>query len=109
LRHTRQQQYQRHIGLSGAEQTHICQSQGQRPEQRAHAIHIPVLEANGTVVQCDEQKPWDVTSDGIVNIFNQVAVASQFGQSGENLDGDVSGDGIVNIFGLILVAAHFGE
>jgi len=50
-----------------------------------------------------------VTSDGFVNIFDLVAVASQFGQSGENLDGDVNGDGTVNIFDLILVAAHFGE
>ena len=75
----------------------------------AYTIHIPALEANGTDVRYDEEKPWDVTNDGVVSIFDLVAVASQFGQSGENLDGDVNGDGTVNIFDLILVAAHFGE
>ena len=82
---------------------------GNELNSAAYAIHIPSLENNGTVVEYDEEKPWDVTSDGVVSIFDLVAVASQFGQSGENLDGDVNGDGTVNIFDLILVAAHFGE
>ena len=82
---------------------------GNELNSAAYAIHIPALESNGTVVQYDEQKPWDVTSDGVVSIFDLVAVAHEFGQSGDNLDGDVNGDGVVNIFDLILVAAHFGE
>ncbi len=53
--------------------------------------------------------PWDVNSDGIVNIQDLVLVASEFGQSGESLKGDVNGDGIVNIQDLVLVASHFGE
>ena len=53
--------------------------------------------------------PWDVNSDGIVNIQDLVLVASEFGQSGESLKGDVNGDGTVNIQDLVLVASHFGE
>ncbi|MCZ6681060.1 MAG: hypothetical protein O7E52_27890 [Candidatus Poribacteria bacterium] len=50
-----------------------------------------------------------MTGDGIVNIFDLVEVASQFGQSGENLSGDVNSDGTVNIFDLVEIASHFGE
>ncbi len=53
--------------------------------------------------------PWDVNSDGIVNIQDLVLVASEFGQSGESLKADVNGDGTVNIQDLVLVASHFGE
>ena len=49
---------------------------GNELNSAAYAIHIPALESNGTVVQYDEQKPWDVTSAGIVNISDLVAVAS---------------------------------
>ena len=58
----------------------------------------------------EPQKPWDVTSDHTVNIFDLVAVDREFGKpSAGNTAADVNGDGIVNIFDLILVAAHFGE
>ena len=53
--------------------------------------------------------PWDVNSDGTVNILDLVAVAGQFGQSGDDLDGDVNGDSTVNILDLVTVAGHFGE
>lgn len=53
--------------------------------------------------------PWDVNSDGTVNIQDLVLVASQFGQSGESLTGDVNGDGTVNILDLVAVSSHFGE
>ena len=53
--------------------------------------------------------PWDVNTDGTVNIQDLVLVASEFGQSGESLKGDVNGDGTVNIQDLVLVASHFGE
>ena len=53
--------------------------------------------------------PWDVNSDGTVNIQDLVLVASQFGQSGEALKGDINGDGTVNILDLVIVSSHFGE
>ena len=53
--------------------------------------------------------PWDVNSDGTVNIQDLVLVASEFGQSGESLKGDVNGDGTVDIRDLVLVASHFDE
>ena len=49
----------------------------------------------------------DVTGDNVVNIFDLVSVASQFGQTGEN-DADVNKDGVVNILDLVTVAGAFG-
>ena len=46
----------------------------------AYSIHNPALEAKGISVQYDEQEPWDVASDGIVNIFDFVLVTAQFGE-----------------------------
>ena len=53
--------------------------------------------------------PWDVNDDGVVNIQDLVFVASQFGESGEDLKADLNGDGTVNIQDLVIVASHFGE
>ena len=49
----------------------------------------------------------DVNSDGVVNIFDLVSVASQFRTQGQNLPADVNGDGVVNILDLVLVAGMF--
>lgn len=53
--------------------------------------------------------PWDVNNDGIVNIFDLVVVASEFGRSGPDLRGDVNEDDVVNVFDLVAVGLHFGE
>ena len=53
--------------------------------------------------------PWDVNDDGTVNIQDLVLVASQLGESGEDLKGDINGDGTVNIQDLVIVASHLGE
>ena len=49
----------------------------------------------------------DINSDGKVNIFDLVAIASDFGNQGQNLAADASGDGVVNVLDLILVAGLF--
>ena len=53
--------------------------------------------------------PWDVNDDGTVDVLDLVRVASEFGQSGEDLKGDLNGDGTVNVLDLVVVASHFGE
>ena len=53
--------------------------------------------------------PWDVNDDGTVDILDLVRVASEFGQSGEDLKGDLNGDGTVNVLDLVIVGSHFGE
>ena len=53
--------------------------------------------------------PWDVNSDGVVDVFDLVQVASQFGQSGLELNGDVNRDGEIDVLDLVLVGSHFGE
>ena len=51
----------------------------------------------------------DVNGDQVVNIFDLVIAAGQFGQVGKDLMGDVNGDGSVNIFDLVIVAGNFGQ
>ncbi|MDP7280198.1 MAG: invasin domain 3-containing protein, partial [Candidatus Poribacteria bacterium] len=49
----------------------------------------------------------DINGDKIVDIFDLVLVASQFGQDGDNLMGDPNGDKLVDIFDLVIVAGNF--
>ena len=52
--------------------------------------------------------PEDINEDGVVNILDLVAVASSFGQTGEN-SADVNKDGVVDIVDLVLVAGALGN
>ena len=45
----------------------------------------------------------------MVDIFDLVLVASQFGQDGDDLMGDPNGDKLVDIFDLVIVAGNFGQ
>ena len=50
----------------------------------------------------------DINGDGVVNIQDLVLVASNFGQTVENV-ADVNGDGVVNITDLVKVAGALGN
>ena len=51
----------------------------------------------------------NVNHDGVVNILDLVLVASNFGQTGRNLQGDVNRDGIIDVFDLVRIAKYFGQ
>ena len=51
----------------------------------------------------------NVNHDGVVNILDLVIVASNFGQTGTNLQGDVNRDGIIDVFDLVRIAKYFGQ
>ena len=65
--------------------------------------------AEVTTTTTIEPMPWDLNADGMVNILDLVAVANQFGESGDGLSGDVNMDGTVNILDLVAVANQFGK
>ena len=52
---------------------------------------------------------YDVNQDSIVNLVDLAIVADMFGQAGKELSGDSNGDGVVNIFDLVAVSAHLDE
>jgi len=54
--------------------------------------------------------PWDVNSDGIVDIQDFSIVSKHFGESPPgDPKADVNRDGQVNILDLVLISKHFGE
>ena len=62
---------------------------------------------NGQVTEAPKLEG-DLNSDDVVNIQDLVLVASNFGQTGENV-ADVNGDGVVNITDLVKVAGALGN
>ena len=54
--------------------------------------------------------PWDINSDGIVDIQDLILASNSFGTAPfENGKVDVNKDGRVNIIDLLIIAAHLGE
>ena len=68
----------------------------------------PLSVAVEPVTRPSTQAEEDVNTDGIVNIQDLVLVASNFGETGENV-ADVNGDSVVNIEDLIKVAGAVGN
>jgi hypothetical protein len=67
-----------------------------------------IVEVKGTSTRCC---PWDVTNDCVVNIFDLVMVAKNFGLTVPPAvrQADVDNNKVVNIFDLVLIGIHFGE
>ena len=54
--------------------------------------------------------PWDINSDGVVDIQDLLSVSNSFGTNDPMYPkADVNKDGSIDIIDLLLVAAHFGE
>ena len=51
----------------------------------------------------------NVNHDDVINILDLVLVASNFGQTGRNLQGDVNRDGVIDVFDLVRIAKYFGQ
>lgn len=73
---------------------------------------ITHMTADGSVT---EPIPGDINGDGIVDIFDLVIVAAQFGRPIdpplpiEDPRADINNDGLVDVFDLVIVAAYFGK
>lgn len=64
----------------------------------------------GATFTAEKEHPWDVNSDGIVDILDLVFVGQHFGESPpKESRADVNNDGKVDISDLLLVGSHFGE
>ena len=70
-------------------------------------IGIASDETNRVAMEDSDGLKADVNGDGIVNIQDLVLVASNLGQTGQNIV-DVNGDGLINIQDLVLVAGALG-
>jgi hypothetical protein len=93
---------------------------------REIAVIVPRIEEAGTVniivKNPDEQSAsieftyrepkqqliWDISQNEVVDIFDLVIVAGQFGKKGQNLTGDIDKNDIVDIFDLVQIASNFG-
>jgi hypothetical protein len=54
--------------------------------------------------------PYDVNSDGIVNILDLIIVSKYLGKpASSNVKADVNKDGIIDMLDLNIVKDHFGE
>ena len=78
--------------------------------ERLHAGWQAALPEVEQQISIPQTLPWDVNSDGVVDIQDMILVSNSFGvESPEHPRADVNKDGNVDIIDLLLVAAHFGE
>ena len=56
-----------------------------------------------------QPEPWDVNTDGDVNVLDMIRVGQHFGESGTSgwIPEDVNSDGDVNVLDMILVGQHW--
>ena len=78
--------------------------------EQLHAGWREALPETQEQIPVPQMLPWDIDSDGIVDIQDLILVANNFDvASPEPPKVDVNKDGRVDIIDLLLVAAHFGE
>ena len=78
--------------------------------ERLHAGWQAALPDIQEQISVPQTLPWDINSDGVVDLQDIILVSNSFGvESPEHPKVDVNKDGNVNIIDLLLVAAHFGE
>ena len=78
--------------------------------ERLHAGWQAALPEVEQQIPVPRTLPWDINSDGVVDIQDMILVSNNFDlESPEPPKVDVNRDGNVDIIDLLLVAAHFGE
>ncbi len=93
---------------SGASQVITLPEEAQGVASGIIATEHALADIDGEMyLRVKPKNPADVNRDGVVNILDLVAVASNLSQTGEN-DADVNKDGVVNILDLVQVAGALG-
>ena len=81
-----------------------------RLSERLHAGWQAALPEMHQQTPVPQIPPWDINSDGIIDIQDLVLVSNSFGtKPPKHPRADVNQDGNVDIIDLLFVAAHFGE
>ena len=78
--------------------------------ERLHAGWQEALPDLQQQILVPQTLPWDINSDGVVDIQDLILVSNSFDdESSEYPKADINKDGHVDIIDLLTVAAHFGE
>ena len=78
--------------------------------EQLHAGWQTALPGVSEQIAVPQTLPWDINSDGVVDIQDLILVSNSLGmETPEHPKVDVNRDGSVDIIDLLLVAAHFGE
>jgi len=71
---------------------------------------LTVPPQSGEITVRESFLPWDLNSDGVVDILDLVQISTHFGEKPpKDLKMDLLKDGVINIRDLIEIARHFGE
>jgi hypothetical protein len=74
---------------------------------RSQLPGLLVYEGQVTLAPTLQLLAGDINGDGVVNLFDLVAVSSRYGMQGPAYAEDINGDHEVNLFDLVLVSANY--